>query len=122
MKSSTHVICGAHRRRVSRPRPSGEARMRGDRARLLRGGRNRAHLVPARNHDPELGSNQIPLPFNRKVALAAGPYWIPPDADQETVEAFRLHIENELLELTYRSFLAIGSRSRTAGRRCSSQR
>ena len=61
---------------------------------------------------PSWDRTQIPLPFNRKVTLAAGPYWIPPDADEETVEAFRLHIENELLELTYRSFLAIGSRSR----------
>jgi lysophospholipid acyltransferase (LPLAT)-like uncharacterized protein len=61
---------------------------------------------------PSWDRTQIPLPFNRKLTLAAGPYWIPPDADEETVEAFRLHIENELLELTYRSLLAIGSRGR----------
>lgn len=65
---------------------------------------------------PSWDRTQIPLPFNRKLTLAAGPYWIPPDADEVTVEAFRLHIENELLELTYRSFLAIGSPDRAKSR------
>jgi len=45
---------------------------------------------------------QIPLPFNRRITLASGPYWIPPDADDATCEAFRRHLENELLELTAR--------------------
>ena len=45
---------------------------------------------------------QIPLPFNRRITLASGPYWIPPDADEAACEAFRRHVENELLELTAR--------------------
>ncbi len=45
---------------------------------------------------------QIPLPCNRRVTLASGPYWIPPDADADACEAFRAHLENELLELTAR--------------------
>lgn len=56
---------------------------------------------------PTWDRSQIPLPFSRRVTLAAGPYWIDPDADEATVEAFRAHIENELLELTHRSFLRI---------------
>lgn len=65
---------------------------------------------------PTWDRTQIPLPFNRKLTLAAGPYWIAPDADDETVEAFRLHIENELLELTDRGFSAMGSRGRAQSR------
>jgi hypothetical protein len=61
---------------------------------------------------PTWDRTQIPLPFNRKLTLAAGPYWIAPDADEETTEAFRAHIENELLELTRRSFLTLGRHSR----------
>ncbi len=45
---------------------------------------------------------QIPLPFNRRLTLACGPYWIAPDADDDAVEAFRRHVENELLEITAR--------------------
>ncbi|MCC6764622.1 MAG: hypothetical protein IT293_08160 [Deltaproteobacteria bacterium] len=45
---------------------------------------------------------QIPLPFNRRLTLASGPYWIAPDADDATAEAFRRHLESELLELTAR--------------------
>lgn len=45
---------------------------------------------------------QIPLPFNRRLTLASGPYWIAPDADDATCEAFRRHLESELLELTAR--------------------
>jgi lysophospholipid acyltransferase (LPLAT)-like uncharacterized protein len=61
---------------------------------------------------PSWDRTQIPLPFNQKLTLAAGPYWIPPDADEETIEAFRAHVENELLELTYRNYVTSGSRSR----------
>ena len=43
---------------------------------------------------------QIPLPFNRRFTLGAGPYWIDPAADEKAFEAFRIHLENELLELT----------------------
>jgi lysophospholipid acyltransferase (LPLAT)-like uncharacterized protein len=46
--------------------------------------------------------SQIPLPFTRRLTLASGPYWIAPDADAATCEAFRAHLENELLELTAR--------------------
>ncbi len=45
---------------------------------------------------------QIPLPFTARVTLAIGPYWIAPDADDATCEAFRFHLERELLELTAR--------------------
>ncbi len=45
---------------------------------------------------------QIPLPWNRRITLASGPYWIAPDADAAACEAFRRHLENELLELTAR--------------------
>lgn len=45
---------------------------------------------------------QIPLPFNDRLTLASGPYWIPPDADAVACEAFRAHLESELLELTAR--------------------
>lgn len=45
---------------------------------------------------------QIPLPFTRRLTLASGPYWIAPDADEATCEAFRAHLEHELLELTAR--------------------
>jgi lysophospholipid acyltransferase (LPLAT)-like uncharacterized protein len=51
---------------------------------------------------------QIPLPFTRRVTLASGPYWIQPDADDETCEAFRLHLEGELLELTSRAHARLG--------------
>jgi hypothetical protein len=47
---------------------------------------------------------QIPTPFTRRVTLAAGPYWIAPDADEDACEAFRLHLERELLELTSRAY------------------
>ncbi len=46
--------------------------------------------------------SQIPLPFNRRITLASGPYWIAPDADAAACEAFRAHLEGELLELTAR--------------------
>jgi lysophospholipid acyltransferase (LPLAT)-like uncharacterized protein len=45
---------------------------------------------------------QIPLPWNRRITLASGPYWIAPDADAATREEFRRHLESELLELTAR--------------------
>jgi len=51
---------------------------------------------------------QIPLPFNRRVTLASGPYWISPDADEAAVAAFRQHLEAELLELTERVYVTLG--------------
>jgi lysophospholipid acyltransferase (LPLAT)-like uncharacterized protein len=61
--------------------------------------------------------SQIPLPFNRRLTLAAGPYWIPPDADAEALEAFRAHLERELLDLTARSYAIVGRPAEEAGRR-----
>jgi lysophospholipid acyltransferase (LPLAT)-like uncharacterized protein len=52
---------------------------------------------------------QIPLPFTRRVTLATGPYWIAPDADDHACEAFRLHLERELLELTSRAHVRLGT-------------
>ncbi len=52
---------------------------------------------------------QIPTPFTRRVTLAVGPYWIPPDADDDACEAFRLHLERELLELTSRAHARLGT-------------
>lgn len=57
---------------------------------------------------PTWDRTQIPLPFNRGVTLASGPYWIPPDADDAALEAFRAHLEAELLELTARAYEALG--------------
>ncbi len=56
---------------------------------------------------PTWDRTQIPLPFNRRVTLASGPYWIPPEADEAVLEAFRQHLENELLELTERAYVEI---------------
>jgi hypothetical protein len=53
---------------------------------------------------------QIPLPFfNRRVTLSTGPYWIAPDADDDALEAFRRHLQNELLELTERVYAELGA-------------
>jgi lysophospholipid acyltransferase (LPLAT)-like uncharacterized protein len=59
---------------------------------------------------------QIPLPFNRRVVLASGPYWIPPEADEAALRAFTAHLEEELLELTARAYEAQGTVSRDAYR------
>jgi hypothetical protein len=52
---------------------------------------------------------QIPLPFNRRITLASGPYWIAPDADAAALETFREHLEGELLELTDRVYAELGT-------------
>jgi lysophospholipid acyltransferase (LPLAT)-like uncharacterized protein len=52
---------------------------------------------------------QVPLPFNHRVTLASGPYWIPPDADEDTLHAFVAHLEAELLELTARAYDQLGA-------------
>lgn len=57
---------------------------------------------------------QIPLPFTRRVTLASGPYWIAPDADDAALEAFRAHVEAELLELTARAYEEAGVRGARA--------
>ena len=64
---------------------------------------------------PTWDRTQIPLPFNRRVTLASGPYWIAPDTDREGFEAFRAHVENELWELTERAYTEAGA-SHEAGR------
>ncbi len=54
---------------------------------------------------------QIPLPFNHRVTVASGPYWIPPGADDAALRAFCTHLEHELMELTARAYAAhAGSR------------
>lgn len=65
---------------------------------------------------PTWDRTQIPLPFNRRVTLASGPYWIAPDAGDEALEAFRAHLEGELLELTERAYAEVGA-ARAAGPR-----
>ena len=58
---------------------------------------------------PTWDRTQIPLPFNRRVTLASGPYWIAPDTDRGGFEAFRVHVENELWELTERAYAEAGA-------------
>jgi len=43
----------------------------------------------------------IPLPFNRIVTSAVGPYWIEPNSSRERFQQFCQHIEQEMLELTF---------------------
>ena len=65
---------------------------------------------------PTWDRTQIPLPFNRRLTLASGPYWIPPDADEAALEAFRAHLENELLELSERAYVEIEGPRRDGSR------
>ena len=58
---------------------------------------------------PTWDRTQIPLPFTRRLTLASGPYWIAPDADENALEAFRAHLESELLELTERAYALLGT-------------
>jgi lysophospholipid acyltransferase (LPLAT)-like uncharacterized protein len=51
---------------------------------------------------------QIPLPFNHRVTVASGPYWIAPDADDAALQSFCTHLDSELLELTARAYEALG--------------
>jgi hypothetical protein len=53
---------------------------------------------------------QIPLPFNRRVTLASGPYWVEPGADEQGLEAFRIHLERELFELVEQAYAALDLR------------
>ena len=47
----------------------------------------------------------LPLPFNRIVILAEGPYPLPDDLDQKEVfEKFHRFVENQLLTTTYKCF------------------
>jgi lysophospholipid acyltransferase (LPLAT)-like uncharacterized protein len=66
---------------------------------------------------PTWDHTQIPLPFNRRVTLASGPYWIAPDTGREGFEAFRIHVENELRELTERAYAEAGASRETNARR-----
>lgn len=57
---------------------------------------------------PTWDRTMIPLPFNRFVIFARGPYYLPADIDDPRVfENFRTFIENELLTATYQSIMAI---------------
>ncbi len=51
---------------------------------------------------------RIPLPFNRRLTLGSGPYWIPPDADERMLREFIAHLEAELLDLTARTYAEQG--------------
>lgn len=52
----------------------------------------------------------VPLPFNRMALLAAGPYWIPPDASADEMERLRAHLELELLDLCALSYRVVDGR------------
>jgi lysophospholipid acyltransferase (LPLAT)-like uncharacterized protein len=58
----------------------------------------------------------IPLPFNHIVQAFAGPYFVPVDAGATGVEAFRLELQNDLLELTHWVHEYLGERAPAAGR------
>ena len=51
---------------------------------------------------PTWDRTAIPLPFGTLQQYALGPYWVPPEADAEELEAIRLHLEHELLERSKR--------------------
>lgn len=58
---------------------------------------------------PGWDHSYIPLPFNHIVQVFAGPYFVPPTAEDPAVfEGFRKRIEGELLELTYYAHERIG--------------
>lgn len=48
---------------------------------------------------PSWDRTAIPLPFGTLQQYALGPYWVPPDAGDEELEALRAHLEHELQEL-----------------------
>ena len=50
----------------------------------------------------------LPLPFNRIVLVAEGPYSLPEKMDQEEVfKQFHRYVENQLLTATYKCFLML---------------
>lgn len=57
---------------------------------------------------PTWDRTMIPLPFNRIIISARGPYHLPADADNpDSFEKFRQYVEHRLLDLTYQTFLTI---------------
>jgi lysophospholipid acyltransferase (LPLAT)-like uncharacterized protein len=56
---------------------------------------------------PTWDKTMIPLPFNKIVIYAQGPYFVPDFSTPDDLEKFRAYIENELLELTYSIFQKI---------------
>jgi lysophospholipid acyltransferase (LPLAT)-like uncharacterized protein len=50
----------------------------------------------------------IGLPFGRGAVVTNDPIFVPPDADDATVEAYRVRLETELGELTRRAYAAVG--------------
>ena len=57
---------------------------------------------------PSWDATQVPLPFTR-VALAVGePFWIPPGADADGLEASRLELERVLGTLESRARALLG--------------
>jgi lysophospholipid acyltransferase (LPLAT)-like uncharacterized protein len=50
----------------------------------------------------------ISLPFGRGAMVTNDPIYVPSDADDATVEAYRVRLETELGELTRRAYAAVG--------------
>lgn len=50
---------------------------------------------------PTWDRTMIPLPFSKIMVCAHGPYWVPKGISPEEFEKLRLHLENELLEITF---------------------
>lgn len=58
---------------------------------------------------PTWDKTVIPLPFNHIVVATVGPYSVPEGLDNtENFEKFRLFLEDELLQLTYKTFFRVG--------------
>ena len=50
----------------------------------------------------------IPLPFGRGVIAGAELIWVPPDADNETMQAVRLQLDERLNDVTRRAYGLVG--------------
>jgi lysophospholipid acyltransferase (LPLAT)-like uncharacterized protein len=50
----------------------------------------------------------IHLPFGRGVIAGAELIWVPPDADNETMQALRLQLEERLNDVTRRAYGLVG--------------
>ena len=53
-------------------------------------------------------SSTINLPFGRGAVVGIQPVYVPPDADAETMEKLRQHVEDLLNEATRRAYAAVG--------------
>jgi len=57
---------------------------------------------------PTWDRTMLPLPFNRIVLLAEGPYALPENMDQEEVfQQFHRFVEDQLLNTAYKCFLML---------------